>query len=86
MEKRGAPPAAPPRGPVLHIVVVGFHHKKGCQVEFSYPPLKPGEGHDSHSLPEEWKYLPFLALPDGAHNYQEDAKYIGNGMLLQSLK
>lgn len=21
-----------PRGPVLHIVVVGFHHKKGCQV------------------------------------------------------
>lgn len=22
----------PQRGPVLHIVVVGFHHKKGCQV------------------------------------------------------
>lgn len=21
-----------PKGPVLHIVVVGFHHKKGCQV------------------------------------------------------
>uniref|UniRef100_A0A8C5T1T0 AVL9 cell migration associated n=1 Tax=Malurus cyaneus samueli TaxID=2593467 RepID=A0A8C5T1T0_9PASS len=46
-----------------------------CQVEFSYPPLKPGEGHDSHSLPEEWKYLPFLALPDGAHNYQEDTVF-----------
>nr|XP_014346362.1 PREDICTED: late secretory pathway protein AVL9 homolog isoform X2 [Latimeria chalumnae] len=60
------------RGPVLHIVVVGFHHKKGCQVEFSYPPLIPEDGHDSHNLPEEWKYLPFLALPDGAHNYQED--------------
>ncbi|MGH0175413.1 UNVERIFIED_CONTAM: hypothetical protein FKN15_070084 [Acipenser sinensis] len=59
------------RGPVLHIVVVGFHHKKGCQVEFSYPPLIPGEGHNNSSLPEEWKYLPFLALPDGAHNYQE---------------
>lgn len=44
------------------------------QVEFSYPPLKPEEGHDSHSLPEEWKYLPFLALPDGAHNYQEGKK------------
>ncbi|XP_047931472.1 late secretory pathway protein AVL9 homolog isoform X4 [Anser cygnoides] len=72
MEKRGAPP---PRGPVLHIVVVGFHHKKGCQVEFSYPPLMPGEGHDSHGLPEEWKYLPFLALPDGAHNYQEDTVF-----------
>eukprot|EP00062_Callorhinchus_milii_P015481 gi/632965774/ref/XP_007899058.1/ PREDICTED: late secretory pathway protein AVL9 homolog [Callorhinchus milii] len=62
-------------GVVLHIVVVGFHHKKGCQVEFSYPPLVPEEGHDSHSLPEEWKYLPFLALPDGAHNYQEDTIY-----------
>uniref|UniRef100_A0A3Q2CE50 AVL9 homolog (S. cerevisiase) n=1 Tax=Cyprinodon variegatus TaxID=28743 RepID=A0A3Q2CE50_CYPVA len=59
------------KGPVLHIVVVGFHHKKGCQVEFSYPPLIPDEGHDSNLLPEEWKYLPFLALPDGAHNYQE---------------
>uniref|UniRef100_A0A8C3KVS2 AVL9 cell migration associated n=1 Tax=Chrysolophus pictus TaxID=9089 RepID=A0A8C3KVS2_CHRPC len=44
-------------------------------VEFSYPPLMPGEGHDSHSLPEEWKYLPFLALPDGAHNYQEDTVF-----------
>lgn len=21
------------KGPVLHIVVVGFHHKKGCQVD-----------------------------------------------------
>ncbi|XP_043920781.1 late secretory pathway protein AVL9 homolog [Protopterus annectens] len=62
-------------GPVLHIVVVGFHHKKGCQVEYSYPPLMPEEGHDSHSLPEEWKYLPFLALPDGAHNYQEDTVF-----------
>uniref|UniRef100_A0A3P8UI17 AVL9 homolog (S. cerevisiase) n=1 Tax=Cynoglossus semilaevis TaxID=244447 RepID=A0A3P8UI17_CYNSE len=63
------------RVPVLHIVVVGFHHKKGCQVEFSYPPLMPDEGHDSNLLPEEWKYLPFLALPDGAHNYQEDTVF-----------
>lgn len=63
------------RGPVLHIVVVGFHHKKGCQVEFSYPPLLPDQGHDSGLLPEEWKYLPFLALPDGAHNFQEDTVY-----------
>uniref|UniRef100_A0A7N4PV42 AVL9 cell migration associated n=1 Tax=Sarcophilus harrisii TaxID=9305 RepID=A0A7N4PV42_SARHA len=84
MEKAGG--RGGPRGPVLHIVVVGFHHKKGCQVEFSYPPLITGEGHDSHSLPEEWKYLPFLALPDGAHNYQEDTVFFhlpprnGNGM------
>ncbi|XP_066487288.1 late secretory pathway protein AVL9 homolog isoform X2 [Tiliqua scincoides] len=76
MERRAREQGDPhPRGPVLHIAVVGFHHKKGCQVEFSYPPLIPGEGHDSHSLPEEWKYLPFLALPDGAHNYQEDTVF-----------
>lgn len=40
-------------------------------MEFSYPPLMPDEGHDSNLLPEEWKYLPFVALPDGAHNFQE---------------
>ncbi|XP_035304329.1 late secretory pathway protein AVL9 homolog isoform X3 [Cricetulus griseus] len=57
----------------------------GIKVEFSYPPLIPGDGHDSHALPEEWKYLPFLALPDGAHNYQEDTVFFhlpprnGNG-------
>lgn len=85
MEKAGRGGDDGPRGPVLHIVVVGFHHKKGCQVEFSYPPLIPGDGHDSHTLPEEWKYLPFLALPDGAHNYQEDTVFFhlpprnGNG-------
>ncbi|XP_006066355.1 late secretory pathway protein AVL9 homolog isoform X3 [Bubalus kerabau] len=81
----------PQRGPVLHIVVVGFHHKKGCQVEFSYPPLIPGDGHDSHTLPEEWKYLPFLALPDGAHNYQEDTVFFhlpprnGNGATIYGI-
>ncbi|XP_045420529.1 late secretory pathway protein AVL9 homolog isoform X2 [Lemur catta] len=85
MEKAGRGGDGAPRGPVLHIVVVGFHHKKGCQVEFSYPPLIPADGHDSHTLPEEWKYLPFLALPDGAHNYQEDTVFFhlpprnGNG-------
>lgn len=29
MESRGRDEV---KGPVLHIVVVGFHHKKGCQV------------------------------------------------------
>uniref|UniRef100_A0A2K6RHH9 AVL9 cell migration associated n=1 Tax=Rhinopithecus roxellana TaxID=61622 RepID=A0A2K6RHH9_RHIRO len=67
----------------VFLVGTGFHHVG--QVEFSYPPLIPGDGHDSHTLPEEWKYLPFLALPDGAHNYQEDTVFFhlpprnGNG-------
>ncbi|AWP21088.1 putative late secretory pathway protein AVL9 -like [Scophthalmus maximus] len=84
MEPRGSRDDA--KGPVLHIVVVGFHHKKGCQVEYSYPPLMPDEGHDSHLLPEEWKYLPFLALPDGAHNYQEDTVYFHLPPLAEDMK
>lgn len=62
-------------GPVLHVLVVGFHHKKGNQVEFSYPPLIPDNPVDSNEVPEVWKYLPSLALPDGAHNYKKDTVY-----------
>ncbi|OWF40478.1 late secretory pathway protein AVL9 homolog [Mizuhopecten yessoensis] len=58
--------------PVLHVVVIGFHHKKGCQVEFSYPPLIAGNEVDSHEVPEVWKHLPSLAIPDGAHNFTQD--------------
>ncbi|XP_070566717.1 late secretory pathway protein AVL9 homolog [Ptychodera flava] len=61
--------------PVLHVIVVGFHHKRGCQVDFSYPPLIEGQALDSHEVPTQWKYLPFLALPDGAHNFTEDTVY-----------
>ncbi|RUS73088.1 hypothetical protein EGW08_019149 [Elysia chlorotica] len=61
--------------PVLHVIVVGFHHKKGCQVEFSYPPLIEGNSYESHEIPEEWKHIPSLALPDGAHNYEKDTVY-----------
>ncbi|GAB1603474.1 late secretory pathway protein AVL9 homolog, partial [Argonauta hians] len=60
------------KNPILHVIVVGFHHKKGCQVEYSYPPLIDGNSVDSHELPAEWHHLPSLALPDGAHNYTKD--------------
>lgn len=59
-------------GPILHVIVVGFHHKKGCQVEYSFPPLVPGTPNE---CPLGWKYLPTLALPDGSHNYDEDTVY-----------
>ncbi|CAH1789148.1 unnamed protein product [Owenia fusiformis] len=59
-------------GPILHVVVVGFHHKKGCTVEYSYPPLIEGNPVESSELPAQWKHLPSLALPDGAHNHEED--------------
>ncbi|XP_063233303.1 late secretory pathway protein AVL9 homolog [Bacillus rossius redtenbacheri] len=64
-----------PSGPILHVIVVGFHHKKGCQVEYSFPPLVPGAAPDSNVCPPGWKYLPTLALPDGSHNFDEDAVY-----------
>ncbi|XP_014218244.1 late secretory pathway protein AVL9 homolog isoform X2 [Copidosoma floridanum] len=59
-------------GPILHVIVVGFHHKKGCQVEYSFPPLVPDAPNE---CPIGWKYLPTLALPDGSHNYDEDTVY-----------
>ncbi|XP_046965063.1 late secretory pathway protein AVL9 homolog [Vanessa cardui] len=55
--------------PVLNIIVVGFHHKKGCQVEHCYPELVAGRPSE---LPPAWRYLPALALPDGSHNYLSD--------------
>ncbi|XP_077555079.1 late secretory pathway protein AVL9 homolog isoform X2 [Haemaphysalis longicornis] len=70
--------------PILHVVVVGFHHIKGYQLEYAYPPIVGGGGgggggetgaQESQDLPEPWKHLPSLALPDGAHNYEEDTIY-----------
>lgn len=63
--------------PVLHVLVIGFHHKKGCQVEYSYPPLMDPIDGDPHSpeLPSQWKQLPSLALPDGSHNFDADTAY-----------
>jgi len=64
-----------PISPVLHVVVVGFHHKKGCQVEYAYPPLMPGGENASSELPSQWRNLPSLALPDGSHNWDSDTVY-----------
>ena len=64
---------------VLHIFVVGFHHQKGCTVEFAHPPLgglsSPERLSITSMLPPEWRHLPHLALPDGCHNYEEDASF-----------
>nr|XP_023015382.1 late secretory pathway protein AVL9 homolog isoform X1 [Leptinotarsa decemlineata] len=58
--------------PILYVLVVGFHHKKGCQVEYSFPELVPGHPNE---CPPGWKYLPTLALPDGSHNFNEDTVF-----------
>lgn len=64
-----------PGNPVLHVLVIGFHHKKGCIVEYAYPPLIPGGSSSSSELPSQWKHLPSLALPDGSHNFNSDTAY-----------
>ena len=71
--------------PIIYIMVIGFHHKKGCQLEFAYPETKlirrnqtgrdgPLES-DLYTLPKKWCHLPSLALPDGSHNYSSDYIY-----------
>uniref|UniRef100_A0A8D8Q2P0 Late secretory pathway protein AVL9 homolog n=1 Tax=Cacopsylla melanoneura TaxID=428564 RepID=A0A8D8Q2P0_9HEMI len=71
---------------ILHVLVVGFHHKKGCQVEYSFPPLIEGSSPDSNECPSGWKYLPTLALPDGSHNFQEDTVYFHLPSLTDRMK
>ncbi|EFO26146.2 hypothetical protein LOAG_02340 [Loa loa] len=56
---------------ILYVAVIGFHHKRGCQVEYCYPPITDNEG----ELPLAWQNLPSLALPDGAHNVDHDVIY-----------
>ncbi|GAN01239.1 cytoplasm protein [Mucor ambiguus] len=66
---------------IAAILVVGFHHAFGPIVEFCVPPLpyheqgKTQQTLEKLELPEEWSFLPFLALPDGAHQKDEDFAY-----------
>ncbi|KAF9916595.1 late secretory pathway protein avl9 [Lobosporangium transversale] len=65
-------------GLILHIIVVGFHHAHGPIVEYAFPPF-PGQSAQNTlqrlEVPEEWSLLPFLALPDGSHQSDEDFTY-----------
>lgn len=67
------------RNHILHILVVGFHHKKGCQIDYCYPPTEIDQSDEDSSptnkLPNIWKTLPSIALPDGSHNYDRDTIY-----------
>lgn len=54
---------------IAAVLVVGFHHAYGPILEFCHPPLPQRQGQDPQTtlekieLPEEWSFLPFLALP-----------------------
>ena len=55
---------------IAALLVVGFHHAYGPIVEFCVPPLpktKEQEALEKLDLPEEWSFLPFLALPGNTH-------------------
>ncbi|XP_075676212.1 late secretory pathway protein AVL9 homolog [Dermatophagoides pteronyssinus] len=92
---------------ILYVMVVGFHHKKGCLIDYCYPSLPKSCTNSSNNnnnnnnesncdkitnnstttnelqlnqqdlikLPDCWKSLPSLAIPDGAHNFERDSVY-----------
>lgn len=65
---------------IKHIMVIGFHHKHGYQVDYCYPPLEPNGPtfttiENPITLPDSWNTLPLLCLPDGSHNYDSDTIY-----------
>lgn len=63
---------------ILHVLLVAFHHKNGPQLEYAYPPLPMQSESLSQGcvpLPEEWSFMPFMCLPDGAHATEEEFIY-----------
>merc|ERR1712048_1296248 len=54
------------------VLVVGFHHKKGAQIEYVYP----DNVYTIDQVNKKYKNLPHLALPDGAHNFDEETTYL----------
>lgn len=64
---------------LVHILVIGFHHQKGTQIEYCYPPIKnpllDNSDNEDITLPKQWNALPYLAMPDGAHNFEEDTSF-----------
>ena len=55
---------AAPRA-IAFVLLVGFHHKVGSQVEFVYPPVSEDVAEDLSV--DFLKHVPRLALPDGSH-------------------
>ena len=61
---------------VLHILVVDFHHQKGATVSFLHPPLSSSPTDSlTQQLPQAWRHIPHVALPDGCHNYDQGCVY-----------
>ena len=72
--------------PILLIAIVGFHHKKGSIIEFTYPPKEQliqskifknlsEKIPPSKILDDILNQLTFLCLPDGCHLINEDNQF-----------
>lgn len=57
---------------ILHVLVVGFHHKRGYQIEYCYPTIAGSSKSPDleNFFPSQWRELASLAIPDGAHNVE----------------
>ncbi|SCU90185.1 LADA_0F02388g1_1 [Lachancea dasiensis] len=54
---------------IFGVLLVNFHHSRGPEVEYSYGLPKDVEA------AKIWPYLPFQALPDGSHSFEETFTY-----------
>ena len=50
---------------IEHVLLVGFHHLVGSQIEFIYPPIE--EDSDCNLTAEFLSKISQKALPDGSH-------------------
>lgn len=50
---------------VTSILLIGFHHKKGWQIEYEFPTREKEKSNYEDSIPT-------LALPDQSHKFQQD--------------
>ena len=57
---------------IVGICLVNFHHKRGPEVEYWYGLPEDTNTTDTTKL---WPNLPFQALPDGSHSFEETFTY-----------
>ena len=67
---------------LIRVLCVAFHHRNGPMVEYVYPSFPSHKRTLSETiesvnieLPEEWNFMPFMCLPDGAHASEEEIIY-----------
>lgn len=52
------------------VCVVDFHHARGPEIEHWF-----GAGDHDPATENDWQLIPYMALPDGAHQSEEEFSY-----------